>query len=238
MSAGPTFQYQWSYARPPVARHTTSRTELWQIGVAFVVLTFDMVLILLGFGAIYGDSFHSLLGTISIGVVLLAIGAGASAFLAHEMAHKLVAQRLGHWAEFRLSPVGLVVSVIIAYGAGVLLAAPGATVVGGMNYSERRGWGVTALAGPTTNAGFSFVFFLAALATFSSGSFLTGSLLFLAYINAWFGALNLLPFGPLDGLKVWRWGAGYWAAAFVGACALAGIMIFALSRGTPFLFGR
>ncbi len=238
MSGGPTYQYQWSYARPPVARHTTSRTEIWQILTAFVVLTFDMVLLLIGFGAIYGDTVNSFLGSASIGIVLVAAAAGLTGFLGHELAHKAVAQRLGYWAEFRLSWFGLVFSVILAYAAGVIFAAPGATLVGGMDYSERSGWGRTALAGPASNAVWSVVFFGAAVATFSPHSFLTGALLFLAFINAWFGVFNLVPLGPLDGAKVFRWGKAYWAAAFVGLAALAGVMILAMSRGTPFLVGR
>ncbi|HTT14971.1 MAG TPA: site-2 protease family protein [Thermoplasmata archaeon] len=236
MSSNPS--YQWTSARPPVARQKTSRAELSQIVIAFVVLTFDMFLLLIGFGLIYGDSLRTVVGSASIGIVLLALAAAFTGFLAHELAHKVVAQRLGFWAEFRLSPVGLVLSVFIAAAAGILLAAPGATLVGGMDYSERQGWGRTALAGPATNAGFSVLFYGAALATFSAGSFLSASLLFLAYINAWFGAFNLVPVGPLDGAKVLRWGVGRWAASFAVLAVLTGLSLAAVSYGTPFLFGR
>jgi Zn-dependent protease len=236
MSGGLT--YQWSYARPEPVRHTTSRTEVWQITLAFIVLTFDLVLILTGFGAIYGDNLRTLAGNATAGILVLAVTAAVTGFFAHELAHKFVAQRLGYWAEFRLSWFGLLFSLVVAFSTGFLFAAPGATMVGGMDYSNRSGWGRTALAGPALNATFAVVFFLAAIATFRSGTFLTAALLFLAFINSWFGLFNLIPLGPLDGAKVLRWNLGYWIATFLSMIALTGITLLSFSAGTPFLLGR
>jgi Zn-dependent protease len=226
----------WSVARPVQhPRHTTSRTEVFQILIAFVVLTFDLVLILIGFGAIYGGTLSSLTSSISWEVALLAGACAITGFLAHELAHKFVAQRLGYWAEFRVYPIGLVFSLFIAYAIGFLMAAPGATMVGGMSYDDRPGWGRTAVAGPATNAVFSIVFFLAALGTISIGGFLTFGLLFLAYINAWFATFNMIPIGALDGAKVWRWGKGYWAGMFVAGAGLTVLAYLALVYGSPLL---
>lgn len=240
MSSGPYYRpTNWTFAtQPRVAPHTTSRTEIVQIVIAFVVLTFDMVLILVGFGAIYGESLSSLAQVVSWEVALLAGAAALTGFLAHELAHKFVAQRLGYWAEFRLSWIGLVMSVFIAYATGFLLAAPGATMVGGMSYEDRPGWGRTAIAGPLTNAVFAIVFFAGALASVRVGGFLELGLLFLAYINAWFATFNMIPFGLLDGHKVYRWSKAIWAEMFAGGAALTLLALLAVLYGSPLLWYR
>jgi Zn-dependent protease len=237
MSQPPYYQPGgWSVARPVPARpHSTSRTEIVQILVAFAVLTFDLVLILVGFGAIYGGTLSSLTASISWQVALLAGACALTGFLAHELAHKFVAQRLGYWAEFRVYPIGLLLSLFIAYATGFLLAAPGATMVGGMSYEDRRGWGRTAIAGPSTNAVFAVVFYLAAVATISIGGLLTFGLLFLTYINAWFATFNMIPFGALDGAKVWRWGKAQWAGMFVVGAGLTALGYLGLVYGSPLL---
>ncbi len=43
---------------------------------------------------------------------------------------------------------------------------------------------------------------------------------FVAFINAFLAAFNLIPFGIMDGLKVFRWNKVFWAIAFVAAIAL------------------
>ncbi|HTT73348.1 MAG TPA: metalloprotease [Thermoplasmata archaeon] len=225
----------WSYARPPAARYSTSRTELWQIGLAFVVLTVDFSFVIYYIGGATVSDSPSLFGFPYFGVVIVALVASLTAFLLHEVAHKVVAQRLGHWAEFRLYWMGLALSLVTSIAIGWLFAAPGATLVSGMDYSERPGWGRTALAGPATNAGFGVVMFLLAFATLSLGAFVTSSLLFLAYINGWFGVFNLVPLGPLDGAKVFRWSKGYWAVAFALMAALAALGFFGWISGSPFL---
>ncbi len=234
MSGGPTDQSQWTYARPSVPRRRTSSTEIWQIAVAFVVLTLDMSFVLVQFRAAFGATAQSLLSSLSLGIVLVGAASALTGFLGHELAHKAVAQRLGYWAEFRWFPIGLLFSLLLAYTLGFLFAAPGATVVSGMDYSERRGWGRTALAGPASNAGFSVVFYAAAIGTVPFGSFVTSSLLFLAFINAWFGTFNLIPVGPLDGAKVLRWSAAYWGVAIVALAGLAALAYVGWVYGSPF----
>lgn len=205
---------------PPREAHkfTTSATEILHLAVAFAVLTGDIALLQVRtFGAPTTFSTSSL-------VVEFALAFGAAAtltgFLAHEMAHKFVAQRDGLWAEFRASTVGLVFSVVTAF-IGFLFAAPGATVVNG--YGDLREWGRISLAGPAVNLVFG--------GTFLGGSLLLGAigghplasygLGLLAFINGWFAAFNLIPVGPLDGVKVWRWGHGIWVLAMVLAAGLA-----------------
>lgn len=196
----------------------TSSTELLHITIAAIVLTVDFVL-LYGGPALYSASTELL-------IVGSSVGAALTAFVSHELAHKISAQRRGYWAEFRMSPIGLIVSLITAY-IGFIWAAPGATVIGGMSTPED--WGRTSLAGPATNFGFAVLFFgssLAISALHPSEKTFSGALLFLAYINGWFGAFNMIPIGPLDGAKVWRWSKSTWAVSFAVFGALAAYLFY------------
>jgi Zn-dependent protease len=219
----------WRTARPPaVGRVTTSRTELTQIGIAYAVLTLDLVLVLSGGGLLLVGSRGGFV--VSSSVLLVAAVAAFTGFVAHELAHKVSAQRRGFWAEFRMSPSWLLFSIFTAF-LGFLFAAPGATVVGGMG--DRRDWGRTSLAGPLTNLGFAVAFYGGAVAAFDYGSGAATWLLFLAFINGWFGAFNLLPFGPLDGRKVISWNAGVWAVSIVAVATVAVLSYIAFSSGMP-----
>lgn len=219
--ANGTSRYHYTIGAPirGNAGPATSSTEVLHITVAFFVLTFDFLLL---FG---GVAFYQ-------APLLLAIATAAAAaftgFVAHELAHKISAENGGYWAEFRLSPLGLFISVLTA-SFGFLFAAPGATRIGGM--SNVRDWGRTALAGPATNFGFALAFLAGSFATSTDARLATVStvLLFLAYINAWFAAFNMIPFGPLDGAKVFRWSKGIWAGSFVVFAAVAGVLFFTVN---------
>jgi len=203
-------------AQRPVS---TSSTEIRHITIASLVLTLDFVLVY-GGPAVY-----------PVKTELLIIGSAATAavtaFVAHELAHKISAQRRGYWAEFRLSPFGLLVSVLVAASTRFLFAAPGATMIGGMTTPED--WGRTSLAGPATNFVFAILFLgssFAIAAIYPSESTFSGTLLFLAYINGWFGAFNMIPIGPLDGAKVWRWNKSVWVGSFIVFAAVAGVLLY------------
>jgi Zn-dependent protease len=211
------YTYSWAPAQPESGRLSTSPKELLQIGVAFLVLTFDFVLILYVGGLFTGFGF-SAFGSIPIAVVLTAAGLAFTAFVCHEMAHKISAQRHGYWAEFRWYPMGLAFSVFTAY-LGFLFAAPGATVVGGMG--DLRQWGRTSLAGPLANLGFATAFYVSSIAAWELHSAAFFWLLLLAYFNTFFAAFNLVPVGPLDGAKVLRWSSLAWAVSFLAAAVFA-----------------
>ena len=73
--------------------------------------------------------------------------------------------------------------------------------------------GKISISGPVTNIILSIVCIMIAA---------VGQSLFLvvAFINAFLAAFNLIPFGIMDGLKVFRWNKVFWAIAFVAAIAL------------------
>jgi Zn-dependent protease len=221
---------------PPVPTHrvTTSSTEIFHITVAFVVLTIDIAIVESGLiGSVQYGGFNP-----SAVLAGLAFGAAAAltGFLAHELAHKVVAQRLGFWAEFRMSPVGLLFSFVTAI-FGFLFAAPGATVVGGMG--DARNWGRTSLAGPALNLVEGSVFAVVGLAL-NAGDVFSGAVVFLvllAFINGWFATFNLLPLGPLDGRKVLRWDTRIWATTFAVAAVFTVVMFLIVSNGWPIALG-
>lgn len=235
MTQGPNYSSMWTPAAPPLPTRATSRTEVIHIVIAFLVLTFDLVIILNGRGLLVGAGSTSLFAPVPLSLFLLALAAALTGFIAHEMAHKLAARRLGYWAEFRMWPFGLILSVVTSL-SGVLFAAPGATMVSGMAPSDRENWGRTGVAGPISNLLFAAGFYAAALGSFRFSSTTSNALLFLAMINTLFATFNLLPLGPLDGAKVLRWGPGRWVMAFVVAAAFLGLTSVALGYyGSPFL---
>lgn len=232
MSSGPSYRYVYTpsntpsgHAQPATGTITTSPTEIRHLTIAFVVLTLDFTLVFTAGAAGLPGLSAGLLAQI----VLTAAAAGLTGFVAHEMAHKVSAQRRGYWAEFRMSPIWLVFSLVVAAFSGFLFAAPGATVIGGMGGKED--WGRTALAGPLTNIGFASVFYASAVVLFAVGSFATVWFLFLAFINGWFATFNLIPFGPLDGRKVFSWNAGVWVGALAMGVLLAALPGLALYYG-------
>jgi Zn-dependent protease len=237
MSSGPYYYTVWTPAAQPLATHRTSRTELTHIAIAFVVLTVDLVIILSGRGLLEGGTVGSLVAPVAVYYIAIAVAAALTGFIAHEMAHKFVARRLGFWAEFRVWPTGLFLSLITSVG-GFLFAAPGATMVEGMDPRDVRGWGQTGVAGPISNLLFASVFYAGSVATFLVHSSVFGALLFLAVINTLFATFNLLPFGILDGAKVYRWGVGRWAVAFIVSAAFLVLAYTAFYYyGSPLLAG-
>jgi len=224
----------WTPAAPTVS-HPTSRVEVTHLLIAFIVLTFDLVIVLSGRGLVLGSGATGLLAPIPIFYILLAAGAALTGFIAHEMAHKFVARRLGYWAEFRMWPIGLVLSILTSL-YGVVFAAPGATMVAGMDPRNLTGWGKVAVAGPVSNLLFASGFYAASIGTYHLGSGVFGPLLFLALINTLFATFNLIPFGPLDGAKVLRWGIGRWLPVFVVSAVFFALAYVALySYGSPLL---
>lgn len=224
MSGGLTYTYSGTGVTRTRPGLSTSPQELLQISVAFGVLSVDFLLILYFGGVFYSG--NGILHSIPLWeAIATATVASCTAFVAHEMAHKISAQRGGYWAEFRWFPMWLAMSVVTSY-LGFLLAAPGATMVGGMG--SAKAWGKTSLAGPATNLVFAAIFYTGSLAAWDAHNTLYFPLLVIAFFNGWFAAFNLLPLGPLDGAKVLRWSTAAWLAAFAVAAVTAGFLYVAL----------
>lgn len=181
------------YARPSPFR--TSQTELLHLAAGILV-----------FYVVEAPRF------LRSGVTTLLSVAGiiALAFVLHELAHKLTAQYHGLWSEFRLDPLGTLISLLTALSP-LKLIAPGAVVVFGFRITSEN-MGKIALAGPLANIVQILVFL------FLSQFF--PLLRFAVMVNSDLAIFNLIPISILDGQKVFAWSKKAWAAAFATALIL------------------
>ena len=195
----------------------------------------------------YGFSTWILILLLSMPVMFVAIG---PAFLFHEIGHKLVAKKNGCWAEFRADPKGLQFGIVLSLLLGFLFMAPGAVMVAGL--VTRRQNGHIAVAGPLTNLalfiigiplwglilGLTGAFDAAAAGPmFGRTYFADGSLVWQAMLvdagvywlsaNLILGLFNMLPFGPLDGLKVKDWNE----QAFFAVILIFAVPVIAMFTG-------
>jgi Zn-dependent protease len=149
--------------------------------------------------------------------IALILGALFTAsFLLHEMAHKIAAQRYGLWAEFRLTLWGALITLTCIF-LPFKLIAPGAVMISG-SFADKKIIGKTAIAGPTTNIVLATI--LGTIAFFAPNSIVAFIAGYSAFINAFLATFNLIPFGIIDGYKIFTWDKLAWALAFIVALAL------------------
>lgn len=168
------------------------------------------------------------------------------AFILHELAHKVVAQRKDLAAEFLVHPWGLSLAVLSPILFKILLAAPGVVEIYDERalYShelspierkeQRRDAGVISIVGPIVNLILAYgAFILDGLfpgvsvpASEDSGIGNTAFELILV-INLVLAGFNMMPIKPFDGQKILRWS---WLA-FLGVWALiAALVVLFVSR--------
>jgi Zn-dependent protease len=181
-----------------MTRHPTSSKEVLDLFIAWLGVSFAFYL------ALFRPDFsHVSLAYVLPPLIITLIVVGSS-FVLHELLHKFTAQHFGFWSEFRASYTMLAFAVLFAAIAGIVFAAPGATMIYGPTITKRQN-GIISAAGPLLNLGLGGLFLLLYLLV-PLGSVLRelGQLGFI--INIWLSAFNLLPIGPLDGKKVLDWG--------------------------------
>jgi Zn-dependent protease len=181
-----------------MTRHPTSSKEVLDLFIAWLGVSFAFYL------ALFRPDFsHASLTYVLPPLIITLIVVGSS-FVLHELLHKFTAQHFGFWSEFRASYTMLAFAVLFAAIAGIVFAAPGATMIYGPTITKRQN-GIISAAGPLLNLGLGGLFLLLYLLA-PLGSVLRelGQLGFI--INIWLSAFNLLPIGPLDGKKVLDWG--------------------------------
>nr|MCS5526457.1 hypothetical protein [Candidatus Poseidoniales archaeon] len=237
-----------SFQQQPATMHDGriwhfSKTEKEHL--AFAMGAFTVALGLMQVGGIFSIS---TLGTapwvigilLAMPVMFIAIG---PAFLLHEIGHKIVAKKNGCWAEFRADPRGLRNGVLIAALLGIVFMAPGAVMVAGL--VTRRQNGHIAVAGPLVNLSlfiigvplWGAVIGITGAAEFADTAYLVnGSLVWQSMVfdigfywlgaNLFLGLFNMLPFGPLDGLKVKDWNESvFYLVLAIFAVPVVGILM-------------
>lgn len=163
-----------------------------------------------------------------------AFGVGIG-FIFHELAHKFTAQKYGFAADYEASPFGLLLAIgmSVITGGKVIFAAPGAVMIRGKRVyapeniywetpNSAREMAYISVSGAVVN--------LLIAITFIAGSFFVANgvganllyphslqtLIFNilvkgAFINVFLAGFNMIPFGPLDGAKVWHYNRVLWA---------------------------
>lgn len=148
------------------------------------------------------------------------------AFIIHEMGHKIMAEMYDCYAEFRLFPSFLLISLFLTFltQGYFIIAATGAVVIS-TAYFTRLGYkyvnitleekGRIAFAGPISNIFLAFVFKLFGFAL--PANLLTE----IISINALIAFFNLLPIPPLDGSKIITWSRVTWILGMASSLVVA-----------------
>ncbi len=216
-----------AYDRPTrVARIRFSRTELLHLGGSVIVLT-------MAFSFVLNTSSTALLDPARFRLdwllVLASFIAVSSGFVLHELAHKVVAQHYEHWAEFRGQFRGLMASLLMAAGTGILFAAPGAVQIWGRVTPKENGF--ISIVGPGVN--FLIAVAAAPVAVFGDISApFPFMMAVVAVVNAGLCLFNLLPIGNLDGRKVLYWNKPIY---FLFLAIAIGLIVFLYLSGVVFL---
>jgi len=223
MTQGSSTTFSWNEGGYTASRtsqpHTFSRTEVRDIFIAWIALSFAFTGaftggLLGGFSSRIGltvngsPEYLSLAWTFILALMTLGVG-----FVAHELMHKFIAQRFGFMAEFRMWIQGLVFALLTALLAGIVFAAPGATYIMGSGITEKEN-GIISLAGPLTNVAIALLFLPLVYLNTTNVVILEAGYLG-SYFNFFLATFNMLPIFVLDGAKVWRWNKLYWAVVFI-----------------------
>ncbi len=169
----------------------TSKKEIKDLTKAWIILSLAFAIFFMG-GLSFTFDF-----ILAWGVSALTVG---TAFIFHELGHKIVAQHYGYSAEFRSFDNMLWLALFMSF-LGFIFAAPGAVMISGP-YSIARNGKISAF-GPGINMALALVFLII------NYLFNTPVINVIAYygflVNSWLALFNMLPFGMFDGKKVLNW---------------------------------
>ena len=192
----------------------SSNTEIIHILISWLVVSYAFAILLMWFKLGRRPATEELFNGIFNPFVISLSTVGLS-FIVHEMSHKIVAQRYGSWAEFRMSPIMLVLMLVLVYAFGFLFAAPGAVMIYGGNVGKREN-GRISLAGPLSNLILGLLFF----ALLSEKGLLYEIARYGVIINISLALFNMIPFSIFDGKKIWDWNKLVYLAVVIATLLL------------------
>lgn len=177
-------------------KYSFTTHEIRDITIATITLLFAFSIALNG-GFFLFLSFDLSTFLFSLVVSAVAVVAG---FIAHELAHKLMAQRYGFKAYFKLWIAGIVIAFVTAL-IGFIFAAPGAVYIEAEESSKDQ-IGKIAVVGSIAN--------LIVAGAFLPIYFLTTGILsdfafYVVFLNGFLAVFNLLWVPPFDGAAVYEW---------------------------------
>ncbi len=219
----------------PARMHTGRLWHFSEVELRHLALATGAFTLALGF--MWGNGLQGLvqvglpiwLTTVLIMMPLMAI-AVAPAFVLHEIGHKIIARKNGCWAEFRADPAGLRFGVLLALLLGIVFMSPGAVMVAGN--VDRRQNGHIAVAGPVVNlmlAAIGVIVGALLLGTIGEIWWVVQIIRSWVWANVILGLFNMLPFGPLDGVKVKEWSEPVF---YTLICIFATPLLFGLMTGS------
>jgi Zn-dependent protease len=189
-----------------------SRLEIKHLLISICVLTIAFTLLITRNNLLYASLYGFHINYLTIGLAMSFLGV-LTAFFFHEISHKLMAQKYGLWAEYRMYTQGLKLALILGVFTPFVFAAPGAVMF--MGNARNFETGKIAMAGPLANIIIASITFPLYLILFETT---IGQIVgFICLINAFLATFNLLPFGPLDGVKIIRWNATIWVIMLIVA---------------------
>lgn len=180
---------------------STSPTEIKHILISWVAIAFIFSILKTGgIGNMFKLVTSGNVGTLIVALLVAAFTVGIG-FVFHESAHKFVAQKYGCFAEFRADFTMLGLAVLMASIFNFVFIAPGAVWIHGNVTRESNG--KISAAGPITN--FVIAGFFLLLGVMFQGNFVAYLAATGAFVNAWLGLFNMIPFFIFDGAKIWKW---------------------------------
>lgn len=195
------------------------RNEIRDLIISFVILSLCFTI------STVKMNFHDAISILPI--VTVGVGLG---FILRELAQKFVAIKYGYNAEFKLWPLGLLITFISSL-LGFVLAFVGLIEIDADDVSDEIK-GRTAVAGPMANMALALLFIVIAALIYPLRSYsIVFNLIFLINtvgfsVNSFLAAFNLLPLWTLDGLNVFKWDVKIWIVTFVLACAMLAMATF------------
>jgi Zn-dependent protease len=211
----PSYEFSVSYGQPRQTKgHIYLGTKELKHLIPAALLIIGIGFSIVFYNNFFNGNFYANIGWGWTEISLFAILLTAS-FLIHEMAHKFTAQKSGLWAEFRLTKWGAMITLISVF-TPFRLISPGAVMISGPARLEDVG--KISIAGPVTNISLSLLFLAIASTTTSPAYYVL--LMTIASFNAFIALFNLIPFGILDGFKIYSWNKLVWALGFAASAAL------------------